>query len=954
MAFNPFSTFQKNQKFWMAAILMICMVTFVFCTGSRGDVYDAIMRQFRGTGPTVVRVAGYNLSQFDLTTLRDERNIVNDFMRAGCDIAVRAIDEQMQKVKDQPDPTDKKKLEERQQFLTQRLREKMVLLDRLRRPRYFEGGVKLDDLIEFKLWEGLANRLNIRLLPDDVDLMVRLEFFSPRYDLVSPQQLQEAQFIAQRHRDIGAGVMAPAITREFRVRLARLAYEEMRPGYLQGPVPIPGIPTEQRVPVTLAELWKVYQEKRAEFDVTLIPIHVADFTKEIAKLKGPPPESELEKLFEKYKRNKYDPESPLPSFETPAEVQAEFIMADPTSPIYVAATRATTLLEQMMPVGGCPLQSPLIAAARVGAFSAARLADAETILEGLSLKKYDLYGGPDLVANDFYWPLAAHLAERDPRAIASYMGHVAASVGMPVLPGASAWAGLLAVPMTSDAARLEAGYADESKRRLLPSAKVAAAFATGQPLDVVGAALLEFKLERPQFMFAMRQGRTLLPLPIIAPELEQTMDSRIAERWASRNLMTVKRMLDRSMKPEAVKRVVEDAVPKYNLLHVITKNFYSKYNIDKAPSLAPLREAYDRYYREINWFEKRDLTPERQLKESDFDKLFFGSEPFTSTTKYQVRSWPPDIHPNQMQLMNMPGPHQIEEPDVSPDVLADVQKFMHRGKNTGEAFRLLDKAQKPALYWRHDDRLAEFPKTLAAAKDRVIAAWETELAREDKALPLAKKIAEELKRAEGEFPPSLCARAAHEAGHPEIVLDKIAPLVPKKVGNMIMGGQRDYFAYQLPKDKIDLPRDDMVKDLLRLYDLKAPIDAKTGLTGGEPSFVKELNDINKSLFDAVKREKDPKGKFVQILTNKPQTVYYVAVVSRPPVADPKDFQDYVLKFASETQMRPVDTFATRAQELLARDFHPLLIAQLKNDLGFEPISDLDETRKTFDRDEHGG
>ena len=141
--------------------------------------------------------------------------------------------------------------------------------------------------------------------------------------------------------------------------------------------------------------------------------------------------------------------------------------------------------------------------------------------------------------------------------------------------------------------------------------------------------------------------------------------------------------------------------------------------------------------------------------------------------------------------------------------------------------------------------------------------------------------------------------------------------------------------------------------LLSLYDLKAPVEIKTGLPEGEPSFVNQINAINKELFTAIKREKDPRGKFVHILTNRPQNIYYVAVVTRPPSPDPKDFQDYVLKFASEAPMRSVDTFVTRAQELLAKDFHDALVAQLKNDIGFDAVGDMEDARKTFDRDDHG-
>ena len=953
MAFNPFTTFQRNQKFWMAAILMICMVTFVFCTGSRGDLWDAIGRGFKGTGPAVVTVAGRNYSQFDLGQLRDQRNVVNDYMRAGADFTINNITEKLQQMKQPPDLKDAKKKKEHDDLKVHLGGIKLALAERMRRPRYFEGGVKLDDLVEFKLWEALADKLKIRLLPDDVRFMIRAEFFSPNYEFIGPQQLFEAERIAMGHRDIGgSGVMFNALTREFRVRLARLAYMEMRPGYLQGPIPIPGMPTEHRVPVSLHQLWKVYQDKRSEFDVTLIPIHVEDFAK---KLKSQPTQDDLEKLFDKYKRNKYDPESPLPSFETPEEVRAEFIMADPTVPIYAAATQAVTLLQQTMPAGAAGLQSPMVTATRIAAFGAARQKLAETVLEGMGRQKKIEFVGPPLLSGNIHWPLAAHLAARDPRAIASLVGGITGSIGAPALPGSMAWSGFLAVPTHYDAAALHAGLTEESRRRLPPSAKVAATLMTGQPIGVLGVTLLEF-FKPPYY-----GGPTLLPLPVIAAELEQVMEHRTADRWASRNMTTVKRMIDRNLKPEAVKLLVKDVVPKYNFRHAVTEKFHNKYNIAKAPELAPLRAAFERDYQYINTLENRhQATPERVLKESDFYKLFFdSSEPFAAAaTPYQVRPWPPDIHPNQMQLMalDMPGAQGLDEQPLDPNFMADIEKFKNLGVKRGETFSLFPTAQKPALFWRHDKRSAEFPKTLADAKDRVIQAWENQQARESLALPLAKELADKLRKTEGEFPPDVRDSAAREAGHPKIVLDRIAPLVPKSKGDLMFGGHRNYYPYHLPKDTITYPRDDMVKQLLSLFDLKAPIEIKTGQAGGEPAFVKQLNDINKELFNAVKQRfpKDPQGKFVQVLTNKPQNVYYLAMVTRWPSPDAKDFQDFVLKYASEAPMRPVDSFVTRAQELVAKDFHAELIQQLQQDVGYTAQTDLEETKKTFDREEHGG
>ena len=53
MAFNPFTTFRKYQKIWMATILLLCMLTFVLCTGAAGRPERILLRLFRPGGTVV-------------------------------------------------------------------------------------------------------------------------------------------------------------------------------------------------------------------------------------------------------------------------------------------------------------------------------------------------------------------------------------------------------------------------------------------------------------------------------------------------------------------------------------------------------------------------------------------------------------------------------------------------------------------------------------------------------------------------------------------------------------------------------------------------------------------------------------------------------------------------------------------------------------------------------------
>jgi hypothetical protein len=884
--------------------------------------------------------------------------MVNEFMmkctRIAADQLAKMFDDEAKKAL----PADAKKAKEQQARQGEILRLQASLVERLRHPRFFEGGVKLDDLIEFKTWQTQADRLGIKILEEDLDTMVKMQFLVA----IHPREMQEAQALARGSKDVSDAQFRRALMEEFRVRMARLAVIEAQVGRFnqntQDALVDPSRPDEQRDHVTLAQLWKVFQDKRAEMDIALIPVHVDDFTKEVFAEK-PPTDAELEKLYQQFKTEKYDPASPLPSFESPMEVKVEYVMADPTSPKYVAAARAKLVVEGALPqlaLLGSPLQSPMVAAARAGAFAAGQQKIIDDVREGMSVKAYELYGTADLGAAHFIWPMAAYFAQREPRAIASLVANANASLGNPGLPGVPAWAGFLgevSVPRQPGNAghkdEIDAGIAIEVKRRTVPYATIAASGAIGRPAGMVAAAFIALKLQ--SFQGNLYSERLLLPTPIIERELAEVIENRTAEQRATRNLLAVKKLLDKSNNPHAVKRVINEAVPKYDLTHVVTKGYYNKYDIDKAPELRAFRDAYEKYYQQIDWLEKRDVNPDRLLKDTDFNKLFFDNESFTSTGKYQVRPWPPDVQPNPLQVRTMPGAAP-DMPAISRDMLLDVQRAMQQQEaGQPKRFSLLDKAQKPILFWRADEKPAEIPQNLAAARERVLQAWKVEKARDLKAIPTAKKIAEELLPASGDYTGEVLRKASALGGRATIDLTRVAPLVPKEVGEKF-GGRREYFSYQLPKDKVPQADPDMVADLLSLYDLKKPIEIKWRRTDqGMPAFLKEVNDLNQVLFEKAKKEKK-KGVFVQMLTNLPENTYYVAVVRRPPTADARDFAD-AIQWASESPFRAVDHFVPRAQVLLAKEFHSELLKQIQQKVGFTDNIDANK-RAEFDKNADAG
>src|ERR1041384_2424758 len=97
MAFNPFITFQKNRRFWMAAILMICMVTFVFCTGGMSDKkWERLFTRgspavTRYTDPTAWFFTTQTITEQDMRELKIQRNFASEFALNCCEMSFRKL-----------------------------------------------------------------------------------------------------------------------------------------------------------------------------------------------------------------------------------------------------------------------------------------------------------------------------------------------------------------------------------------------------------------------------------------------------------------------------------------------------------------------------------------------------------------------------------------------------------------------------------------------------------------------------------------------------------------------------------------------------------------------------------------------------------------------------------------------------------------------------------------------
>ena len=281
MAFHPLRTFQKNRKFWMATILLVTMVTFVLCTGFQGgDFGDWLLRLIgQRRGEEITRIDGRAVMSRDLEELKLQRDIANDYMRK----ATRRV---MYEVKMRIEEAGKEKDDKKRQARLVAYQTFQILLsEQMAKPRYFGGGTKLDDLLDFIIWRNQADRLGVRLTEDSIKDLVAEDLYNgeamkevvvrylgvrnlneyyatmehmtrwgPRAADYVQQEVRQGGFYQANYR-----LIVEALTEEFRVRSAKMALERsplqtLEPVAANTPVApekLLGASQETRMPVTL-------------------------------------------------------------------------------------------------------------------------------------------------------------------------------------------------------------------------------------------------------------------------------------------------------------------------------------------------------------------------------------------------------------------------------------------------------------------------------------------------------------------------------------------------------------------------------------------------------------------------------------------------------------------------------------------------------------------------------
>ncbi|MBX9681975.1 MAG: hypothetical protein K2X38_24725 [Gemmataceae bacterium] len=933
MAFNPFESFRKHQKFVMAGVLLISMVTFVLCSGvgnkgSEGELGEMILRAFRPRGEVYATFNGSNLYVEEVNKLRDQRNLANTFMTTAKKIALQRVENGIKEGK----------LEQKGKDILDAMRSAFEF--QMRRKQHFEGGVKLQDVLDFKAWLAEADRLNITMPPQVVQSMVFAELLSAP-DVRDPYHFNPNDYFAAQndalaqYRQFGAQGLTKALGDEYRVRIAQLALAKVQPFQLQLESKEAGrivFDAQPRALPTPEEMFQFYREKVSPQQVSMLPVRADAFLKGIEE----PSEAQLTALFNEGRLSKYDPHSDKPGFEQPLRAKYAYVTADPDSAAYKSLAK-TLIYARDFPVTAFSPAAPQAYLLRLAAGPALREAALQETYE--QKLQNPSYRAPSLGSSNLPLHLALFYSFQRPETMATLTAGLAdPSFGFAALP-------MIAAPdLKTNAAAIQSAVVVEAKRRV-PAYATLVASSTSSPFTYLA---LNEAIEEDR-------SRPFLPLDIVRDKVEKVQERSIAIRYAVETIVDLRRKIE-ALPQQNNKAQLERALAPYIADNRVelkqTEKGYSRYEIANAKELEPLQKAFEKEVDRINIIEGRGMLSatgqiNAPIEKGDFWKLFFdSSERFSvAGAPYGPKPFPPDLSPAQAYIRNKAAFEQnAMMRGFDPALTQSVVTVLERNDESQLRIPTIAFAEKPFLLWKVEEQRPYFPETLAEAKDQVTQAWKLIRARDLKALPFAEKIARELIAGNQQLIKTRLDQEAAQLGAKTATLG-VADYTPGPAGSLE--------PFRLQKGLLDDPRDDIANHILAVIDLKKPLEY------GIPA----VDALNKSLYDVVStREKEPRGKFVQIIPNKPRTVYYV-VASQPAESFGEQFAafresmsrlPFMAQFARQNggQGLPRE-LTTRAMESEGKEVYDAILDQLRKNYRVK-IEASEKTRSTFDADNTGG
>jgi hypothetical protein len=831
-------SFRKNQKAWMAGLVVLCMVTFVMCgsIGAGGNLLESFGMRFGSRkGEVVATLYGKDILARDILELRQQRKLANTYLDQVTAMSRNQIFQAAFEASNKWEEAQKRIVQEvlmyrsfslqqpqfRQQYL-QRLsalpqlqadfvRNKKTteaglvndlfralqqeFMQMLRPPGslYFGGTTSLEDTLDFMIWRHEADKRGIQLTPQDIDELVLKETDNRRIPKADAKKLREALQRNFRNYYTGEDTFWAALADEFRVRIARTAV-------------MGDDRAESQYASTWAtpyEFWQFYKDNRTENEIAVLPIPVRhkDFLSQV----GQPTEKDLQELFEKYKDFEYIAGSDLPGFRIPPRIEVEWVNARADSEKYQKkAVQAAALTQAGFQVLGGAGQTLSGAVAAEATFLGLPFLFDMALIDKYEFDKYQLRNASYVELWDAFGSKRLHdTSYRAPENAVAVIGQAFGALGTKA-------------PVVSSALNY---YGGSALREVFDRARIGAtmALAYSSPTPFKPAALAYHGSAHPAFipLSAVKDDLTKKLEEDVARKLVQTdlgeLHVKLSDlrRESTADLLTAQNVY----RPEIISATLGQAMGSsatkapIALTATITFGPPAIHNVQRAQAWQALTTA----------LAGTDPTPFLKSVLVPLEKIRKAIDQAVAEHGFQHgRSTKPE---DRFTIAEDEGLKPLKEAYVHYPFGDKQEKnfanlfFQNQGAYSPQYYPTggsLSSDNPSFLYWKTNDKAAYVP-TFEEVKDKVKDWWKFENARK-----LAKQEADELMaKAQGQADAQRWLKDGTKHSEPMFFLDEVSGLVKSKTP-FARGPMSAYDRYRIPPEKIEYPTEGLDKELLKL------------------------------------------------------------------------------------------------------------------------------------------